>query len=221
MFNKRMVYFMGGEAHEQEQPGADVAKAKMAEFMPKPEELAKDEPKVENVDNTQEQEMNRTDENARADLLSIAREGKKFTTSVPGVDKATLDQVIAGLKNVPKSGLNTKRMEVDIDGTTYHFVAVGDNASVKMYYKKGDDFSVNQREFVRDVDDDKTYVGLVTKKGEAIKPRLDKRSKAEEEAKVAMEDAAKKGKESPDYKKAKEAYDEANKKLQTFKTMIA
>ena len=34
-----MVYFMGGEAHEQEQPGADVAKAKMAEFMPKPEEL--------------------------------------------------------------------------------------------------------------------------------------------------------------------------------------
>lgn len=226
MFNKRMVYFMAGEAGkqapEQDQSGPEAAKAKMAEFMPAPDELGKkDEAKVENVDNTQEQEMNRTDQDARADLLSIAREGKKFTTSVPGVDKATLDQVIAGLKGVPKDGLNTKRVDVDIDGTAYHFVAVGDAAGVKMYYKKGEDFAVNQREFVRDVDNDNTYVGLVTKKGEAIKPRLEKRSKDEQDAKVALEEATKKGKDSPDYKKAKDTYDEASKKLQTFKSMIA
>ena len=58
MFNKRMIYFMAGEADKQapeQMSGPDAAKAKMEEFMPKAEELSTRERSKKYPDMTKEE----------------------------------------------------------------------------------------------------------------------------------------------------------------------
>ncbi len=156
MFNKRMVYFMGNEkGPEQQQLGPDAAKAKMDEFMPKVDEL-KDKVETEQKNNSLDEEMKRTDDHARADLIALNKDGgKKFTASVPGIDNETMKQIKAGLDKVPKDHFAVTRMNVDIDGKTFYFAAVYDETkkAVSYYYKAENDFLVNSRDFLSSIQD--------------------------------------------------------------------
>ena len=162
MFNKRMVYFMGGEAHEQEQPGADVAKAKMAEFMPKPEELKggkddKAEVKQENM--SMEDEAKQTNDMARADIMYILKEGQKQNAAQPikGIDDwaGLIKDLKAGLGD--GSHFNTSYQMVDTGTEKYHLMMVKDTKSSpaeRLFVKKTNNFTIASRTSLRDVTDD-------------------------------------------------------------------
>lgn len=164
MFNKRMVYFMAGEADKQapeQMSGPDAAKAKMDEFMPKAEELKggkDDKPEVKQDNTSMEEEAKQTNDNARADVMAILKEGSKQNPNQPikGVDDW------AGIMKDLRAGLggdhfNTSKQSVDTGSDKYYFMMVKDTKSSpteRLFVKKGSDFTISDRTFLKETTDD-------------------------------------------------------------------
>jgi hypothetical protein len=181
MFNRRFVYNDGtvDAPQENEKSGAEKAQDRMREFMmPQPDELsdgAKNEkPEVSQQNRSVEDESKSTDEMARADIISIFKEGKVQNPRVApaDMDAATFKAIMDDLMNkVPKGKDNHFSTHFEAltstpgdmnDPEGYYFMAVNDataNPPVRIFVKKGSNFSVAGRTFLRDVDD-ATYKNL-------------------------------------------------------------
>lgn len=224
MFSKRMVYMAPpGEGPKQNVEKKDAAAAK--------DKIESKMPKMEQIDNTVDQESKRTDGAARADIIAMTKQGKGFDANLSKMLGAeNLEKVKAGLKNLPAGeNMATKRMEVgpvtvmekgkEVEKTLY-FASIADKGTVKMFYKLGEDFSPNGRTFVSNLEDP-DMLDLVGGKGLAAKERMELRKKEAEDAKSAFDvekakyDVSKKTpadqnalkKAEIDYNKAKNAYD--------------
>jgi hypothetical protein len=163
MFNKRFVYFAGPEVKvEAEKSPEQKAKDTMGEFFKKPDEL-KGGVDVEYKNTSVADEAKRTDEAARADIISLIKEGKKAPP--PKIDKDTMKQVTDALKkNTPDEHFGIQRMQVEVDDKVFNFVGIRDKSKgndLSIYYSN-DDFTVSSRTFLRDVDD-ATYKKLTGK----------------------------------------------------------
>jgi hypothetical protein len=163
MFNKRFVHFADGVEAAREQPksGAEVARARLDALSPdnatelqggdKAGAKAKEEMKSKDVHQSMEEEAQQTNENARADIISIIKEGNKLDPNVPpaGVDRKVFNDIVKDLKGkLPQGGqdhLTTHWESLTGGDQNFYFVSVfdkGSNPKVRFFFKKGEDFSI-------------------------------------------------------------------------------
>lgn len=176
MFNKRLVFFAGNEKPaEQPKTPAELARDRMKQMMPPDADQLQTGDKVKEgkvetkeVNNTMEVEARQTNDMTRADIISILKEGQKMNPNTPpaGVDAALYRDIVKDLRGKLPQGqgdhFSTHWESLTGGDTNFYFMSVYDSANkppVRFFFKKGDDFSIKDKTFLRDVDDGQ-YVAL-------------------------------------------------------------